>query len=73
MPKLGPSANKEEKSERIREEMGKFKRGTLRSGSKKGPVVTKESQAKAIALSEAGLSRKDRKKKARKSGRGCSR
>lgn len=32
--------------------------GKLHSGSKKGPVVTKPSQMKAIAMSEAGLSRK---------------
>lgn len=33
--------------------MGEYKRGTLHSGSKKGPVVTKRSQAIAIAASEA--------------------
>ena len=33
--------------------MGEFKRGELHSGSKKGPKVTSEKQAKAIALSEA--------------------
>ena len=38
--------------------MREFKQGTLRSGSKKGPVVTKRSQALAIALSQAGLSKK---------------
>lgn len=32
--------------------------GKLHSGSKKGPLVTKPSQMKAIAMSEAGLSRK---------------
>ena len=32
--------------------------GELHSGSKKGPVVTKPSQMKAIAMSEAGLSKK---------------
>ncbi len=32
--------------------MGEFKRGTLHSGSKKGPVVTGRKQAVAIALSE---------------------
>jgi hypothetical protein len=38
--------------------MKRFKAGTLHSGSKKGPIVTKRSQALAIAMSEAGLSRK---------------
>ena len=44
----------------VRQEMHKFKAGTLHSGSKHGPVVTKRSQAVAIALKEAGLSRKSR-------------
>lgn len=33
--------------------MGEFKRGTLHSGSKKGPEVTNPKQAIAIAMSEA--------------------
>jgi hypothetical protein len=33
--------------------MKEFSSGKLHSGSKKGPVVTKPSQAKAIAMSEA--------------------
>ena len=32
--------------------MGEFKRGTLHTGSKKGPKVTSRKQAIAIALSE---------------------
>jgi len=42
----------------VKQEMEKFKAGTLHSGSKRGPVVKKRSQALAIALSEAGLSKK---------------
>lgn len=38
---------------KVKKVMGEFKRGTLNSGSKKGPVVKKRSQAIAIALSEA--------------------
>lgn len=38
--------------------MGEFKRGTLRSGSKRGPKVTSRKQAIAIAMSEAGKSKK---------------
>lgn len=38
--------------------MGEYKRGTLHSGSKKGPVVKSKKQAVAIALSEAGKSKK---------------
>jgi len=37
----------------MRKTMRKFKRGELHSGSKKGPIVTKVSQAKAIGLSKA--------------------
>jgi len=46
--------------------MGEFKRGTLHSGS--GKKVTKRKQAVAIAMSEAGLSKK--KKLTRKKSRG---
>ena len=35
-----------------------YKAGKLHSGSKKGPVVKSEKQALAIALSEAGKSKK---------------
>lgn len=38
--------------------LGEYKAGKLHSGSKKGPVVKSEKQALAIALSEAGKSRK---------------
>lgn len=35
--------------------MGELKRGELRSGSKRGPVVKDRKQGLAIALSEAGV------------------
>lgn len=50
---------KEAKIEKVMEE---YKEGELRSGSKKGPKVRKRKQALAIALNEAGESRKKRKK-----------
>lgn len=42
--------------------MSEWKHGKLHSGSKKGPKVTSRKQAVAIALSEAGMSNKRRKK-----------
>lgn len=44
--------------EGVKQEMGKFKAGSLHSGSKKGPVVKDRKQALAIALNEAGMSRR---------------
>lgn len=48
--------------EGVRQEMHKFKKGTLHSGSKHGPKVKSRKQAIAIALSEAGMSSKSKKK-----------
>jgi hypothetical protein len=42
--------------------MREYKKGDLRSGSKKGPVVKSREQAIAIALSEAKQSVKGKKK-----------
>jgi Family of unknown function (DUF6496) len=39
--------------------MDEYKRGALHSGSKKGPRVKSRKQAVAIALSEAGQSKKN--------------
>ena len=53
----------------------KFRAGTLRSGSKRGPKVKSEKQARAIMLSEARAEgykipkRKSKRKKTRKSRR----
>jgi hypothetical protein len=44
MPKKGQG--------KVHKVMGEFKRGTLHSGSKKGPKVTSRQQAIAIGLSE---------------------
>ena len=43
--------------------MKEYKSGTLHSGSKKGPEVTSRKQAIAIALSEAGMSKPQKKSK----------
>jgi hypothetical protein len=61
MPKLDSSASKEEKRERVKEEMDKFSRGDLHSGSKHGPRVKSRSQAIAISLSESGQGRKNKR------------
>lgn len=42
--------------QKVKKVMGEFKKGTLRSSS--GKKVTSREQAIAIALSEAGLSKK---------------
>jgi hypothetical protein len=38
--------------------MGEYKKGTLHSGSKRGPKVKSRKQAVAIAMSEARMSRR---------------
>ena len=43
---------------KVEKVMGEYKRGTLRSGSKKGPKVTSKKQAVAIAMSEAKMAKK---------------
>ncbi len=43
---------------KVKKVMGEYKRGTLRSGSKKGPKVTSKKQAVAIAMSEAKMAKK---------------
>jgi hypothetical protein len=42
--------------------MKEYAAGTLRMGSKKGPVVKSRKQAVAIAMSEAGTRKKKKKK-----------
>lgn len=43
---------------KVQKVMGEYKRGTLHSGSKKGPTVKSRKQAVAIALSEQRRSKK---------------
>jgi Family of unknown function (DUF6496) len=58
MPKVSRKSKKSVKRARMHEEMHKFRKGTLHSGSKTGPVVKDRSQAIAIGLNESGQSRR---------------
>ena len=49
--------------------MGEFKKGTLHSGSNKGPVVTNPKQAVAIMLSEKRAAESKRGAKPSRKGR----
>ena len=54
------SKHKKHGKEKVATVRREFHQGTLHSGSKKGPVVTNPAQAKAIAMSEAGMREKKR-------------
>lgn len=59
-PKPKSKKGKEDKVEKV---MHEFKEGELHSGSKKGPKVKSRKQAIAIAMSEAGMAKKKKRKK----------
>lgn len=48
---------------KVRKVMHEYKEGELHSGSRRGPKVASRRQAVAIALSEAGVSKKKSQKK----------
>jgi hypothetical protein len=60
-----PSKSKTRRA-KVAQVMREYQRGTLHSGSGDGPAVRSVRQAKAIALSEAGLSGPPRRRISRK-------
>ena len=56
-------AKKKPNKGKVEKVMKEYSEGKLHSGSKKGPKVTSRKQAVAIAMSEAGMSKKKKKKK----------
>jgi hypothetical protein len=50
------------KQAKVGKVMKEYKAGELHSGSKTGPAVTNRKQAVAIAMSEAGMTKKKPKK-----------
>jgi hypothetical protein len=56
---MSDKRNLKMKHGKVEKVMREFKHGTLHSGSKSGPKVKSRKQAIAIAMSEAGLSRKN--------------
>ena len=50
------------KQAKVGKVMKEYKAGELHSGSKTGPAVTNKRQAIAIAMSEAGMAKKTKKK-----------
>lgn len=50
------------KARKVSKVMREFKSGGLHSGSKRGPRVKSRKQAIAIAMSQAGIKRKRRKR-----------
>jgi hypothetical protein len=62
MPDRKPTT-KAGKKAAVKTVMDEWSSGKLHSGSKKGAKVTSQKQAIAIALSEAGQSKKSKKKK----------
>lgn len=60
------AANRPQTKKKVHKVMKEYKEGKLHTRSKKGPIVRSRKQAIAIALSEAGVSKKSKKSKAKK-------
>lgn len=57
------ACSKKKAQRKVHKVMKEYEEGALHSGSKKGPKVKSKRQALAIALSEAKLSKKNKKSK----------
>lgn len=64
--RLSRKTKKRKQDEKVGIVMEEFAKGTLRSGSKKGPKVKSKRQALAIAMSEAGIKPKKKRKPSKK-------
>ena len=51
------------KDAKVKKVMEEWEKGTLHSGSKKGPIVRNQKQAVAIALNQSGQGRRSKKKR----------
>jgi len=63
---MDASMSKRRKRGKVHKVMHEFGEGKLHSGSKHGPEVTNPKQAIAIAMSEAGMSKKTASKRRRR-------
>jgi uncharacterized protein DUF6496 len=64
------SGAKKRGGDKVRQVMGEYKRGTLHSGSKRGPLVQSRKQAIAIAMKQSGQSRDGGSRRALRAKRG---